>query len=80
MNIIDQGSEIVEHITFKRGLPIIKHALNIPFTYFNCCYEIKNKKSLNYANLLKECIAFNIGIIAFKPNKVSTSINKKNEI
>ncbi len=36
----------------------------------------KTKTFLNYANLIKECIASNIDIITFKPNKDSTSINK----
>lgn len=33
-------------------------------TYFSC------------ANLIKKCTSFNISIIAFKPNKVSTLVNK----
>ncbi len=46
MNIIDQGSEIVQHITFKRGLHVIEYAVHIPFTYFNYCYEIVDKNIL----------------------------------
>jgi hypothetical protein len=36
----------------------------------------QKKSSLNCANLIKECTTFNIYITTFKPNKVSTSINK----
>ncbi len=39
-------------------------------------YEIIKKTSLNFANFIKECTAFNIDIITFKPSKDSTSINK----
>jgi hypothetical protein len=46
MSTIDQGNEIVEHITFKRGLLVIEHAIHIPFTYFNCCYELQTKNPL----------------------------------
>jgi hypothetical protein len=38
--------------------------------------KLETKTSLNYANLIKECTTSNIGIITFKPNKDSTSINK----
>jgi hypothetical protein len=34
------------------------------------------KTSLNFANLIKECIASNINIITFKPSKDFTLINK----
>jgi len=33
MNNVDQGNEIIEHITLKRRPPITKHAVHIPFTY-----------------------------------------------
>jgi hypothetical protein len=36
----------------------------------------QTKSPLNCANLIQEYTTFNIYIIAFKPNKVSTSINK----
>jgi hypothetical protein len=77
MSIVDQSNEIIEYITFKRGLLVIKHVAHIAFTYFHCCYEITYKKSFNCVNLIKKCITFNSTMIAFKPNnKVSTSINK----
>jgi hypothetical protein len=40
MGCVDQSFEISEHITFKRGLTIIEHAVHIPFTNFHCYYEI----------------------------------------
>jgi hypothetical protein len=46
MNTIDQSSEIIQHITFKRGLIIIEHVVHIPFTNLHCCYEITYKLDL----------------------------------
>jgi hypothetical protein len=40
---VDQGNGIVDHITFKRKLPTIKHVVHIPFIDLHCCYEITNK-------------------------------------
>jgi hypothetical protein len=40
MNNVGQGNEIIEHITFKRGLPIIEHVVHILFTNLHYCYEI----------------------------------------
>jgi hypothetical protein len=37
----------------------------------------QTKTSFSCANLIKECTAFNIGIIVFKLNKVSTLVNPK---
>jgi len=76
MNNVGQGNEIIEHITFKRRLPIIEHVIYILFIDLDCCYEITNKKSLNCVNLIKECITFNIYITKFKPDKVSTLVCK----
>jgi hypothetical protein len=47
MNIVDQNNEIIEHITFKRGLHVIEHVVHISFTYLHYCYEITYKKSFN---------------------------------
>jgi len=46
MSSVDQGSEIIEHITFKRGLHITKHVVHIHFTNLHCYYEITNKSIL----------------------------------
>jgi hypothetical protein len=32
MSSVDQGNGILEHITFKKGLLITKHAIPFPFT------------------------------------------------
>jgi len=40
MGIVDQSFDINEHIIFKRGLAITKHAVHIPFID---CYEIIDK-------------------------------------
>jgi len=37
----------------------------------------QTKSSCNCANLMEECTTFHIYITTFKPNKVSTSINKE---
>jgi len=46
MNIVDQSNEIIEHITFKRGLVVIEHLVHISFTYLHCFYEITYKNIL----------------------------------
>jgi hypothetical protein len=38
----------------------------------------QTKMCLNYAYLMKECIAYASGIITSKPNNVSTLMNKEN--
>jgi len=43
MNSVGQGNEIIEHIIFKRGLPLIEHVVHILFIDFQCCYEIIDK-------------------------------------
>ncbi len=43
---VDQDSEIIEHITFKRRLLVIEHVAHIPFTYLHYCYEIIDKNIL----------------------------------
>jgi len=43
MNSVDQSNEIIEHITFKRGLPMIEHVIHILFIDLHCCYEIIDK-------------------------------------
>jgi hypothetical protein len=73
---VDEGSEITERNIFKRKLLVTKHVIHIPFTYLHYCYEIINKTSFNCVNLIKECTAFNINIITFEPNKVSTLVSK----
>ncbi len=50
-----EGNEIIEHITFKRGLHIIEHVVRIPSTNLHSCYEIINK------NVLSLC-KFNQGV------------------
>ncbi len=45
-NSVGQGNEIIEHITFKKGLPIIEHMVHIFFTNLHCCYEITDKNIL----------------------------------
>jgi len=48
------------------------------FTYLDYCNKITHKHILhNYANLIKECIISNGGIIVVNPKNVSTSINKR---
>jgi len=78
MGSVDQSFEISEHITLKSGLAITKHAIHIPFIDR---HEITDKKSLNCANLIKECTPSNNGITAFNHNEVSTLciVAKKNE-
>jgi hypothetical protein len=56
MNNVDQSFEISEHVTLKRGLTIIEHVVHINFTDLYYYYKITNKKSLDCANLIKECI------------------------
>jgi hypothetical protein len=78
MNKVDKASEISEHITFKRRLVDAIYAIYNPFTNLNCHYTVKDKKiKFNCANLIKECITCNNGIIAFNPNNVSTLVNKE---
>jgi hypothetical protein len=43
MNSVGQGNEIIEHITFKKRLPIIEHMVHILFIDLHCCYEFINK-------------------------------------
>jgi hypothetical protein len=43
MSNVPQCSEIIEHITFKKGLPVTKHVVHIPLTYLYYYYEITNK-------------------------------------
>jgi hypothetical protein len=43
MNNVDQGNEIIEHITFKKGLLVTKHVVHIPFIDLHYYYEITNK-------------------------------------
>ncbi len=43
MSSVDEGSEIIEDIIFKRGLPVIEHTIHIPFTNLHRYYEITNK-------------------------------------
>jgi hypothetical protein len=64
---VDQGNEIIEHIIFKKRLHVIEHVVHIPFTNIHSYYEIIDK------NIPSLC---NVDIIAFEPNKVSTSINE----
>jgi hypothetical protein len=40
MGSVDQRFEISEHITLKRGLAIIEHAVHILFIDLHYCYEI----------------------------------------
>jgi hypothetical protein len=79
MNNVDQGNEIIEHITLKRKPFITKHVVHIPFTYRSSFANMKSqiKRYINCANLIKECTTSNSDIIAFKPNKVSTLMNKE---
>jgi hypothetical protein len=76
MSNVEKGNEIIEHISFKRGLRVIEHVVCIPFIDLHSYYQIIDKKSFHCANLIKECTASNINIITFKPNKVSTSNNE----
>jgi hypothetical protein len=46
MNTIDQSSEIIQHITFKRGLIIIQQVVHTPFIDLHCCNEITYKLDL----------------------------------
>jgi hypothetical protein len=46
MNSVGQGNEIIEHITFKRGLPIIEHVVHILFINLHYCYEFTDKNIL----------------------------------
>jgi hypothetical protein len=43
MSNVDQGNEIIEQITFKRGLHVIEHVVHIPFTDLHSYYEIIDK-------------------------------------
>jgi hypothetical protein len=43
MSSVDEGSEIIEDIIFKRGLLVIEHTVHIPFTNLHRYYEITNK-------------------------------------
>jgi len=45
-NSVGQGNEIIEYITFKRGLLVIKHVAHIFFIDHHCCYEITDKNIL----------------------------------
>jgi hypothetical protein len=47
-----------------------------PLHIFTITMKSQTKTYFSYANLIKKCTTFNIGIIAFKPNKVSTLVNK----
>ncbi len=76
MSIIDQGLEIHKHITLERGMDATIHPIH-PFTNLDYCNKITHKHMLhNYANLMKERIVFNSGIIVVNPMNVLTSINK----
>ncbi len=73
MGSVDQSFETSEHVTFKRGLVIIEHAIHTsPSQIFTAAMKSQAKTSLTCENLIKECIAFNNGISAFNPYKVST--------
>lgn len=76
MNIIDQGLEIHEHITLEKGMDATIHPIH-PLHNLDYCNTITHKHMLhNYANLMKECIVFNSGIIVVNPMNVLTSVNK----
>ncbi len=79
MNSVDQGNEIIEHITLKRRPFVTKYVVHIPFTYRSSFATMKSqiKTYINCANLIEECTTSNSDIIAFKPNKVSTLMNKE---
>jgi hypothetical protein len=43
MSSVDEGSEMIEEIIFKKKLPVIEHTVHIPFTNLHRYYEITNK-------------------------------------